>query len=320
MKLEQIGFYTLNDERAARVAREGVAAPLSRCELLITGRCNFRCPYCRRIGGQDIPQGQAEEAIERWAEEMLGAIWFSGGEPTLHPGLLSFVELARGLDIERVALSTNGSADLRMYEALLQAGVNDLSISLDACCAEDGDRYGRWRQGSWEHVVENIRALAGRVYLTVGVVLTHRNGPQALETVELAASLGASDIRVIPAAQEGSALPALQVSQEIRKQYSILDYRLGNIERGVPVRGIGPGDCRKCSLVLDDMAAMGGKHYPCIIYLREGGDPIGDIGPGIRDQRRQWFEAHDSATDPICSRNCLDVCVAYNNRVQEFRP
>jgi hypothetical protein len=30
------------------------------------------------------------------------------------------------------------------------------------------------------------------------------------------------------------------------------------------------------------MAVNHGKHYPCIIYMREMGKPIGDVGPNMR--------------------------------------
>ena len=46
MKLEDIGFYTLSDERAQNIS---INSPLMRCELIVTSRCNFRCPYCRGI-------------------------------------------------------------------------------------------------------------------------------------------------------------------------------------------------------------------------------------------------------------------------------
>jgi hypothetical protein len=72
-------------------------------------------------------------------------------------------------------------------------------------------------------------------------------------------------------------------------------------------------DARRCRLAFDDMAVMGGQHYPCIIYLREGGAPIGPVGHGMREARRQWVSKHDSFADPICRANCLDVCVDYNN-------
>jgi len=319
VELEKIGFYTLTDERALRVARQGIAAPLWRCELILTGRCNFRCPYCRGVSGEDIPYHKAAETVCRWKENGLFAIRFSGGEPMLYPKLLKLVELAKGLGIERIALSTNGSFPLQEYEDLVRAGVNDLSISLDACCAEDGDRIAGGVKGSWEQVVSNIRALAGIVYLTVGVVLTQHNRSQTRGIIALAARLGVSDIRVIPAAQEGTVLPAPGVGREILGRLPVLAYRLRNIQQGIPVRGIGPKDCGKCSLVLDDMAAMGGKHYPCIIYLREGGAAIGEMGTGMREERMQWFEGHNSHKDPICFGNCLDVCVAYNNKVERNR-
>lgn len=85
-----------------------------------------------------------------------------------------------------------------------------------------------------------------------------------------------------------------------------------------PVRGLRPGDPRSCALVLDDMAIMGERHYPCIIYLREDGKSIGKVGPKMRKERGRWFREHDSYSDPICQRNCLDVCVDYNQRCIDF--
>ena len=46
MKLEQIGFYTLSEKRAKDSC---VFSIMQRCELILTDRCNFNCPYCRGI-------------------------------------------------------------------------------------------------------------------------------------------------------------------------------------------------------------------------------------------------------------------------------
>ena len=75
---------------------------------------------------------------------------------------------------------------------------------------------------------------------------------------------------------------------------------------------------KRCGLVLDDMAVMGNKHYPCIIYMRESGNPIGTIGPNMRNERLNWYKTHDCTLDPICSKNCLDVCVHYNKKFQDL--
>jgi len=311
MKLEQIGFYTLSDRRAATASE---TSPLSRCELLLTDRCNFRCPYCRRIGGPDMEYGQAARTVRLWSLEGLKAIRFSGGEPTLHPWLPKLVRLARESGVERVAVSTNGSARWAVYEGLLAAGADDFSVSLDACCAEDGDRMAGGVKGAWERVVANVRRLSARAYTTVGVVLTPDNAAAVEGIVRFADGLGVSDIRVIPAAQAGDRLCRVDVDAALLDRHPILRYRAGNIAEGRPVRGLGEGDPDRCGLAMDDMAVMGDDHYPCIIYLREGGKPIGKVDYGMRAERARWSGEHDTHADPICRRNCLDVCVDYNRK------
>ena len=167
-------------------------------------------------------------------------------------------------------------------------------------------------------MVDSIQQLAKRCYTTVGVVLTEANEGKVNDIVQFAASLGVQDICVIPAAQDGDHLTNFQVDPDVLARLPILAFRIGNLQRGLPVRGIGPDDPHTCALVLDDMAVCEGKHYPCIIYLREGGEPIGEVGPNMRLERAAWVAKHDSYKDPICSANCLDVCVRYNTRWNEM--
>ena len=47
--------------------------------------------------------------------------------------------------------------------------------------------------------------------------------------------------------------------------------------------------------------------------MREYGDPIGKVGPDMRQERARWAETHNCQEDPICKRMCLDVCRDYNN-------
>jgi hypothetical protein len=309
-----IGFYTLSDARCLRVANDR-KAPLARCEILLGARCNFRCPYCRHVGGPDADVSDVRRTLSLWIADGLQAVRFSGGEPTLWKELPEVVALA-AQSIPRVAVSTNGSASWKFYQRLVDAGVNDFSVSLDACCAADGSKMAGGVD-AWNTVVENIKNLAKLTYVTVGVVLTESNLGTLASTVDFARSLGVADIRPIPAAQYGDVISFGMA--EPRGGFPILRWRMDRLRRGCPVRGIGSDDSTKCSLVLDDMAVVGGEHYPCIIYLREGGKPIGKVGPSMRAERREWFEAHRSDLDPICSRNCLDFCVAHNNRVAEMR-
>lgn len=309
MTLDEIGFYTMENARAKQAS---ATSPLWRCELVLGARCNFHCPYCRHIGGKDLSYEHAADTVRLWAAQGLRNIRFSGGEPTMFPYIIDLVRLARDLDIRRIALSTNGSAPTILYEQLVNAGMNDASVSLDACCAEDGDKMAGGIKGVFDAITENIRWLATRIYTTVGVVLTPDNLDTVNEIIRFADSLGVSDIRIIPAAQEGDRLSGVQVDDRLLIKYPILRYRIRNLQAGRQVRGLSQSDPNRCPLVLDDMAVNQGKHFPCIIYMRESGAAIGTVGPNMRVERKQWAETHDTQADPICRKNCLDVCVDYN--------
>jgi molybdenum cofactor biosynthesis enzyme MoaA len=320
MKLEDIGFYTLSDERAKNASE---SSPLHRCEILITDKCNFKCPYCR--GMREDLRGTMSCVLEVLGEliyDGLRNVRFSGGEPTIHPGILMFGKTCKDNGVERIAVSTNGSAGMRLYEDMVKFGFNDFSVSLDSCCASEGDKMAGNIAGSWNKVVETIKFLAqqAKVYTTVGMVFTDDNWHRAAESVMFADSLGVSDIRVVPSAQFNKALVQLrELPASILDKYPILRYRINNVRAGRNVREMCESDCGKCRLALDDMAVAGGKHFPCIIYLREGGNPIGNVGPNMRRERAEWVANHDSRKDPICKKMCLDVCIDYNNRADELR-
>jgi MoaA/NifB/PqqE/SkfB family radical SAM enzyme len=311
--LDKIGFYTLSDERAKT---SSVSSRLQRCELILTDRCSFKCSYCRGLRSDlvgELAPLQAYNIIKLWIKDGLKNVRFSGGEPTLYPKLEELVRICKRGGVERIAVSTNGASNLHLYKKLVDAGVNDFSISLDACCTSLGDTMSGVK-GAWTKVVSNIKALSKLTYVTIGMVFTEHNIDSCFDNIMFADSLGISDIRVIPSAQYNRALSKLStLPSNVLDKYPILNYRINNVNNNRHVRGINMEDCNKCPLVLDDMAVVANKHFPCIIYMREQGDPIGVVNPNMRLQRLDWFKKHDTKKDPICSKNCLDVCTHYNN-------
>lgn len=268
MKLENIGFYTLSDNRAANVS---LTSDLQRCELILTDQCNFKCPYCRGIRDDfagELTWAEATNIVSKWCSHNLQNVRFSGGEPTLWPHLLDLVKFTKNGGVKRIALSTNGSADYSFYEKLMKAGVNDFSISLDACCSSMGDAMAGGVFGAWKHLTDNIRALSKVTYVTVGVVVTKQNLPEVHKIVEFASNdLGVQDIRIISAAQRGTKNEGLvNIPDEILEKHPILKYRFNNVCSGSGVRGINPEHPHSCPLMLDDMAVMGGEgrmsHFP----------------------------------------------------------
>ena len=312
--LDDIGFYTLTNERA--LLRH---SNLSRCEMILTTQCNFRCPYCRgaQAFSQDcsghIEYKVATDVLKDWTDHGLRNVRFSGGEPMLYPHLKDLVRLAKRGGVERIAISTNGSFPFSRYTDLLSAGVNDFSISLDACCSEDADKMAG-RRGVFENVTSNIRRLSALTYVTAGTVLTGDRADRVADVVMFAHSLGVSDIRIISAAQYSGVLFGLdKLPEHVLNAHPILRYRVHNLLRGRNVRGLSLADSDRCYLVRDDSAVAGHWHFPCVIYMREGGEPIGRVGPDMTTERYEWSLAHNTHQDGICVGNCLDCLVDYNN-------
>jgi MoaA/NifB/PqqE/SkfB family radical SAM enzyme len=324
LKLENIGFYTLEDERAKNAC---ATSPLWRNELIITSRCNFKCPYCRGtdINGKnrDMTFEEIKQVVNFWASQNIQNVRLSGGEPTVHPDIIKIVQYIKStcINIKHIAISTNGYSDIDLYETLIECGVNDYSISLDACCSSVGDMMSGGVKGSWSKVVENIKEISKLTYVTVGMVFSQENTKDMRDSIIFAHNLGVSDIRIISAAQwnDFSIFENLDLPEEVVAAHPILAYRLNNFSNGRNVRGLKPTDARKCGLILDDMIVKGEYHYPCVIKMREGCSPIGKItDTNVRGDREEYFKACDCYKDEICKKNCLDVCIDYNNKFLRY--
>ena len=211
MKLEDIGFYTLSD---ARAKSSGSYSPMYRAELLLTNACNFRCPYCQGVQENlrgTIPLKSAQQMLSYLVDEGLKNVRFSGDEPLLYPNLGELVTYCKSHSVERIAISTNGSALLEKYLELIEFGVNDFSISLDSSCCSVGTKLCGAVPGAWDRVVDNIREISKLAYVTVGMVFTEENVNTATKDITFADSLGVADIRIISSAQYNQAIQNLQL-------------------------------------------------------------------------------------------------------------
>jgi cyclic pyranopterin phosphate synthase len=117
--------------------------PIRDLRISVADRCNFRCIYCmpKEIFGSDYQFLDRKELltfeeIERIARIFVGhgvqKIRLTGGEPLVRRNLELLIEsLARipGLDL---TLTTNGSLLARKAQALKDAGLNRVTVSLDS--------------------------------------------------------------------------------------------------------------------------------------------------------------------------------------------
>lgn len=147
----------------------------------ITDRCNYKCVYCRtgEMGAQYPELGNDEylRLIGLFVELGISKVRLTGGEPLLRRGLVELVkELARlrTLDGEplELALTTNGHMLDGLAAPLKAAGLNRVTVSMDAVDAPTFERITRV-EGSFEVVLGGIRAAraAGLTPIKINCVL-----------------------------------------------------------------------------------------------------------------------------------------------------
>ncbi len=142
---------TTPDQMSGRLT-DTLQRPLHDLRISVTDRCNLRCTYCmpREVFGKDHPfLPRAEllsfEEIARLARSFVGLgvqkIRLTGGEPLLRRnleqlvGMLAKLNTPSGKPVE-VTLTTNGVLLARQAQALKDAGLARVSVSLDGLSDE----------------------------------------------------------------------------------------------------------------------------------------------------------------------------------------
>lgn len=117
--------------------------PLRDLRISVTDRCNFRCVYCmpKEIFGSDYQflersQILTFEEIARLARIFAGhgvqKIRLTGGEPLVRRDLHQLVAMLATIPDLDLTLTTNGSLLARQAQALKDAGLKRVSVSLDS--------------------------------------------------------------------------------------------------------------------------------------------------------------------------------------------
>ncbi len=124
--------------------RDRLERRLRDLRVSVTDRCNFRCVYCmpRDIFGPDFEFLSRQEIlsfeeIHRLARIFVGLgvqkIRLTGGEPLVRKDVETLVALLAGIPgVEDLAMTTNASLLPQKAQALKDAGLHRVTVSLDA--------------------------------------------------------------------------------------------------------------------------------------------------------------------------------------------
>ena len=157
--------------------------------LLTTLQCNFACDYCFQGDHGDYNKFADKMSMETaaqvgdWIEREMDrlhpekfTLQFFGGEPLLNlPVMYYLAERMWGASQERglsmaATIITNGLLlTPEVVDRLLPCGLTGVKITLDG----DRDTHNRMRplrggQGTFDRIIENVRAVAGKCRIAIG--------------------------------------------------------------------------------------------------------------------------------------------------------
>jgi cyclic pyranopterin phosphate synthase len=172
---------TAPEANTARRLKDSHGRVIHDLRVSITDRCNYKCVYCRTGEfGPQYPELGIEEylrLIKLFVELGIEKVRLTGGEPLLRNGLIELIEELAKLRAHSgepldLALTTNGHLLEKLAGPLREAGLNRITVSMDAVDAPTFERITRV-PGSFEKVLAGIRAArnAGLTPLKINCVL-----------------------------------------------------------------------------------------------------------------------------------------------------
>jgi cyclic pyranopterin phosphate synthase len=280
--------------------------------ISITDRCNFRCVYCmpKTVFGRDYPfLPRADllsfEEVARiarlFAARGVKKLRLTGGEPLLRHGVENLIELLAAIPDLEVTLTTNGSLLKQKAAGLRAAGLERVTVSLDAL---DDAMFRRMNDANYPvaKVLEGIEAAAAAGLRPVKVNCVVKRGTNEGEILPLARHFRGSGhiLRFIEYMDVGSSndwkldevVPSTEVVSIIGNEFPLdaIDpqyagevaerwrYRDGAGEIGV-ISSVTQAFCDTCTRI---RLSTEGKLYTCL-FADSGHDLRALLRSGLND-------------------------------------
>jgi MoaA/NifB/PqqE/SkfB family radical SAM enzyme len=292
--LSNPNFSTITYERCKTVSFN---SKIIWAQFFITGACNMSCHYCKRFGKleKDITIGDFTNYCNILNKRKIQKLKLTGGEPTSHKDIVQLIKISKN-NAEQVSIGTNGTASIELYNKMIENGLSSMTISYD------GHHHN--------HSLNVINNLKNKLRIVVGITLDHNNIVNIQNTIDDALKSGADDCTIsVSTSSKELDYDLLKNIKTYNKP--ILTFRLNQTINGT-TRG---SNVKRCFMCLDSLVIKDGKHYPCQIYMREGGNHIGELKDidSLNKERLEWSLNHDCSKDNICLKNCPDFCREFNH-------
>lgn len=131
--------------------------------VILFGGCNFRCRYCYHFAILDPQMGARQETKQVFDlvmqnRNLIDAVVFSGGEPTMQPDALSeLVRMFKGAGLA-VKIDTNGSNAGPIAELLARNLIDHIALDVKAPLEKEHE-YSRVIHRDAADAIKNIREI-----------------------------------------------------------------------------------------------------------------------------------------------------------------
>lgn len=195
------------------VLRDTFGRPLRNLRVSVTDRCNLRCQYCMPeeeytwLPRQDLLSfEEVTRLVGLFSELGVEKVRLTGGEPLLRRHLPTLVRmLAANPRLTDLALTTNGVLLAEQAQALYEAGLHRVTVSLDTLHA---DRFqALTRRDTHDRVLDGIRTALQVGFTTLKidtVVMRGYNEDELVALLEYGKTIGA-EVRFIEYMDVGGA-------------------------------------------------------------------------------------------------------------------
>lgn len=267
--------------------------------LELSTNCNYDCLHCFRRAARglercdmrmDVLQRVVEEAEKTGVRRIALSGW---GEPSSHPSFMEVLGYLKGKGFE-MALNTNGSRLSEQAEELVELGIDEVYVSLEAA---EVQLYGLMRKGGdlsnlllgLKRVLEaKLRRRSAKPEVKAIFAITRLNVDEVARVPELAREMGVSEVRFSNYIEFDSELDCLSDDICVNKLKEALSkVPLKVLETGVKVvqPNLRPSSSRSCPFVSNRalFVRCDGKVAPCIYYARSWSARVLGVGRRIRE-------------------------------------
>jgi cyclic pyranopterin phosphate synthase len=145
--------------------------------ISLTDKCNMRCVYCMsedmifQPNDELMTTAEIRRLVQIFARLGVDKIRLTGGEPTVHPDLLTIVGDIHAAGITRISMTTNGLRLTELAAPLKAAGLERVNISIDTLDPDRFHRVTRW--GHLDKVLSGVNAAeaAGLTPIKINAVI-----------------------------------------------------------------------------------------------------------------------------------------------------